>query len=176
MNGIHSILSQEFKSQFERSIPFNEELFDRWERAEHLSFGKNSSIYDSSFVFGSPKVGKDVWIGPFTIIDGSGKLIIGDSVTISAGTHIYSHNNLKQTVLGNSYPIERGEVIIGNNTYIAPNVIISMDTEIGDHCIVAANSFVNKSFPSNSIIAGNPAKKIGEVNLINGDLELKYYK
>jgi acetyltransferase-like isoleucine patch superfamily enzyme len=29
---------------------------------------------------------------------------------------------------------------------------------LGKFCVVAANSFVNKSFPDRSVIGGNPAK------------------
>lgn len=34
---------------------------------------------------------------------------------------------------------------IGNNVFIGPNVVICGPVEIGDNCIVAANSFVDKS-------------------------------
>tara|TARA_B110000483_G_C18178558_1_gene535986 strand:- start:598 stop:1182 length:585 start_codon:yes stop_codon:yes gene_type:complete len=173
---LNSTLDKEFNSQFDRSIPFFEELANRWERAKKLGFGENSSIYDSAFVFGNPKVGNDVWIGPYTIIDSTGGLIIGNNVTISAGVHIYTHDNLKQTLLGKKFSIEHGEVFIGNNTYIAPNVVISKNNSIGSHCIIATNSFVNNSFPNNSVIAGNPAKKIGEIIINEDDYELIYFK
>ncbi|MEZ4938238.1 MAG: acyltransferase [Crocinitomicaceae bacterium] len=168
------VLDKAFLDQFDRSLPFNEVLFDRWERAKALNFGEGTSIYDNVLVFGKPTIGKDVWIGPFSIIDGSGGLLIGDNVTISSGVHIYSHDNVKQTLLGKDFPIEKANVEIGNNTYIGPNVVISKNVSIGHHCVVATNSFVNKSFPNNSILAGNPAKKIGEVIIENNQVEFKY--
>ena len=175
LNKTHSLLGKEFKSQFKRTLPFTEEVFDRWDKAKKLDFGCNSSIYDSSFVFGSPKVGSDVWIGPFTIIDGSGKLTIGDNVTISSGVHIYTHDNIKQTLMGKKFSIEKGEVSIGGYTYIGPNCVISKDVHIGSRCIVATNSFIKDSFGNNSIIAGNPAKKIGEILIQNDELTFKYF-
>jgi acetyltransferase-like isoleucine patch superfamily enzyme len=175
LNEIHEKLRYEFGDKYNRSLPFNEELFDRWKKAEKLNFGEGSSIYDSSFVFGKPKVGKNVWIGPFTIIDGSGELIIGDNVTISTGSQIYTHDNIKQTLLGNSFEIEKKKVKIGRNTYIGPNVVISKGVSIGKHSVVATNSFVNKSFTEYSIIAGTPAKKIGNVYIKDKNIEFKYY-
>jgi acetyltransferase-like isoleucine patch superfamily enzyme len=174
LNDTHTLLGSEFKEKFNRSLPFNEEVFDRWDKAEKLNFGSNSSIYDSSFVFGSPKVGADVWIGPFTIIDGSGELSIGDNVTVSSGVHIYTHDNIKQTIMGKEFPIEKGHVTIGGNTYIGPNSVIAKDVHIGKRCIIATNSFVKNSFEDNSIIAGNPARKIGEVVIVDGELSFKY--
>jgi acetyltransferase-like isoleucine patch superfamily enzyme len=175
LNQIHNILDNEFRSQFDRSLPISEELIDRWERAKKLGFGTNSSIYDSAFVFGKPEIGNDVWIGPFSVLDASGGLKIGNNVTISVGVHIYTHDNIKQTLLGKNVPIELESVSIGNNSYIGPNTIISKGNTIGNHCVIATNSFVNKSFPDNSIAAGNPAKKIGEVIIKNGNINFNYF-
>ena len=100
LNEIYQLLDDEFKSQFDRSLPISEALLDRWLRSKKLGFGEGSSIYDLSFVFGNPEIGDDVWIGPYTIIDASGGLNIGNNVTISAGVHIYTHDNIKQTLLG----------------------------------------------------------------------------
>ena len=55
--------------------------------------------------------------------------------------------------------------------------IISMNVQIGDRCVVCANSFVNKSFSSDSIIAGTPAIKIGEIIFDDNNIPvLHYYK
>ena len=53
-----------------RVLPIGDYISDRWEKAKYLGFGENSSIYDSSLVLGTVQVGKDCWIGPFTILDG----------------------------------------------------------------------------------------------------------
>lgn len=176
LNKIHSNLGEEFGSQFNRSLPFNDEVFDRWDRGKLLNFGKGSSIYDSSYVFGAPRVGRDVWIGPFTVIDGSGGLKIGDNVTVSAGVHIYTHDNLKQTLLGKKdIETDKAEVKIGNCTYVGPNVVISKGVTLGEHCVVGVNSFVNKSFEDFSIIAGTPAKCIGKVQIENDSITYNYF-
>lgn len=165
---LHKQLDDAFINQFNRSLPFSETLFDRWERAKKLGFGNNSSIYDSALVFGDAKVGANVWIGPNTIIDGSGGLTIGDFCTISVGVHIYTHDNVKQTLTSGRLPIERAPVQIGNNVYIAPNAVIAKGVTIGSFSVIGAYAFVNKDVPENSIVMGQPAKLVGTVSFENG--------
>lgn len=174
LEALHATLGAAFSKQFDRSLPFSDEVFDRWERAKSLGWGTGSSIYDSAYVFGETQVGVNTWIGPFTIIDGSGKLSIGDSCTISAGVHIYTHNNVKQTLSGGNLPIERAPVKIGANTYIAPQSILTMGITVGKHVLIAANSFVNRDVPDFAIMAGNPAKQIGIVVLKGDEIQFDY--
>lgn len=50
--------------------------------------------------------------------------------------------------------------MIGNNVFIGMNSTILKNVHIGNNCIIGANSLVNKSFPDNVVIAGNPARII----------------
>lgn len=51
-------------------------------------------------------------------------------------------------------------VIIGKKCWIGANVVIMPEVSIGDNVIIGAGSIVTKSFPSDCVIAGNPAKII----------------
>ncbi len=153
------------KKKFNRSLPTNELLWDRWEKAKFNGFGKGTSVYDSCCIYGDVKVGEDTWIGPFVVLDGSGTLEIGNNCSISAGVQIYSHDSVDwATSMGKeSYSYEKTK--IGDGCYIGPNTIISKGIILGNSCVIGANSFVNRSFPSNSKLAGNPAILIGGKNI-----------
>ena len=160
---LHKALGDKFLSDLQRLPSFQDMLVDRWERAAMLGFGKGTNIYDNSLVIGQVTVGSECWIGPNTILDGSGQLTIGNGCTISAGVHIYTHDNVKQTLSAKALPIERKATTIGNNVYIGPQAVITKGVTIGNNVVVATFAFVNKDVPDNTIVRGQPAKPVGIV-------------
>lgn len=148
-------------SKWNRHLPFGDYVLDRWERAQLMGFGEGTSIYDSALVLGDVKVGRNVWIGPFTVLDGSGGLEIGDFCSISAGVQIYSHDSVQWAVSGGKAPYEYNRVRIGSRCYIGPTTIVAKGVTIGDGCIVGAHSLVLSDIPENSKAFGIPCRIIG---------------
>ena len=154
----------EMKEQYNRVLPSGELIFNRFDKARYLKMGKDTSAYDTSVIMGDIVVGDNVWIGPYTLIEGiNGRVEIGDYVSINAGVMIYTHDSTKHYVSGGKSPFEKGDVIIGSNTVIGSMSMVCCGVTIGSHCVVGANSVVNKDVADCTIVAGNPAKKIGEV-------------
>lgn len=56
--------------------------------------------------------------------------------------------------------LKGGETVIGKRCFIGSNAIIICNVKIVDEVIVGAGAVVTKDVPSNSIVAGNPAKII----------------
>ena len=173
---IYCFLRDKKNKEYDRVLPLNELLTDRKEKAEFLGFGKNTTIYDSSIVLGNVKVGKNTWIGPFTVLDGTGNLKIGDNCSISSGVQIYSHDTVKWALSSGKEKYEKAKTIIGNDCYIGSNSVINKGIKIGNKCVIGAKSFVNKDLPNQSIAVGSPIKIIGKVKINKGKIELVYYK
>jgi acetyltransferase-like isoleucine patch superfamily enzyme len=94
----------------------------------------------------------------FSIFDGA-PLTIGENT-------IWAHNVCIQT--GNHGLIDRKEykiapINIGKNCWIGNSVTILPGVNLGDNVTIGANSVVTKSFVSNVVIAGCPAKIIKEI-------------
>lgn len=155
-------LQRAVDKKWKRTLPFGDYIVDRWEKAKILGFGEGTSIYDSAVVFGNVKVGKNTWIGPFTILDGAGGLEIGDSCSISAGVQIYTHDSVAWAISGGKEKILRASTRIGSRCYIGPHTVIAKGVAIGDGCIIGANSFVNCNLPPKSKAYGNPVKIVRE--------------
>jgi acetyltransferase-like isoleucine patch superfamily enzyme len=113
-----------------------------------------------AWVVGDPRIGEGVWIGAFTVIDGSGGLEIGDGCDISAGAQIYTHSTVERCVSERGRDIQRAPTKIGSHVHIGANAVVLMGTDIGDHCVVAAGAVVteNTVAPPFSVLRGVPAR------------------
>jgi acetyltransferase-like isoleucine patch superfamily enzyme len=152
----HLETDEALRQRFDRSLPFADGLFDRWERAKRLGFDAGASVYNSALVYGDVKVGENTWIGPYTLLDGSGgEVSIGAFCSISAGVHIYTHDTIMWALSGGRLEKRTGSVQIGDCCYIASQCIIAPNVTVGRQCVVAANSFVNRDVPDRSIVIGH---------------------
>lgn len=170
-------LAAETRGRWQRDLPFTELIFDRWQRAAELGFGEGASLYQESYVFGDVKVGEKTWIGPFTMLDGSGGLTIGRTCSISTGVHIYTHDTVAWAVSGGKQPTAKAPVSIGDCCYIGSQTVIAKGVTIGDHCVIGACSFVNRDIPPFSVAVGVPCRVVGRVILgEDGEVKLDYFK
>lgn len=175
LRALYAERSAEVRQRWERSLPFADHVVDRWARARDLGFGEGASIYDSALVLGKVSVGEKTWIGPSTVLDGSGGLTIGRTCSISAGVQIYTHDSTRWALSGGRMPYERAPVVIGDHCYIGPMSLVTMGVNIGRHCLVGANSIVNKDLPDGSIAFGSTCRIVGRVKLAaDGTVELEY--
>lgn len=91
-------------------------------------------------------------------------VVIGNNVTISTDVKFLTHDNSIIKASKGKYSDLFGKITIGNNAFIGSGAILLPGVSISDDSIVAAGSIVTKSVTKKSkIIAGNPAKIIGDV-------------
>lgn len=93
-------------------------------------------------------------------------LKIGSHVHITGGVTILTHDfswSVLKRIYGEILGSE-GEVVIGDNCFIGINSTIMRNTHIGDNVIIGAHSLVSGFIPSNSVVAGNPAKVIMSID------------
>lgn len=147
LNNFKKILQElklEMRTKLKRHVSIGDLLADRWETAKLYGFGEGTSCYNNVLILGDVKVGKNTWIGPNVVLDGSGELSIGDYVSISSGVQVYTHQTVDWSVSLGKEPIKKMATKIGSGVYIGPNSVIQMGVSIGDGAVIGAMSFVNR--------------------------------
>ena len=144
---------------------------------KNVDFGSNVTIIEPVNLYGC-SIGDDSFVGPFVEIQ--------KNVTIGKNTKIQSHSFICELVsIGNECFIGHGGMFIndlfsegkpangnkdfwkntkiGNNVSIGSNATI-LPVEICDHVVIGAGAVVTKNIVESGVYAGNPAKKIKEIN------------
>lgn len=127
---------------------------------------------------GVVRIGKNVHVGVGCIISGiSAGVYISEDCTFSAYCKIYalshhyrsakdsSNTNISfgSMVSHDRQCLIEGSIFLGSNTGVALNAVILPGVSISEDCFVTINSVVHSGqYTSNSVISGNPAKKIDE--------------
>jgi acetyltransferase-like isoleucine patch superfamily enzyme len=90
-------------------------------------------------------------------------ITIGDHVQVTSHVRFFTHGAC--WVLREECPDFDvfGKIIVGNNVYIGNCALILAGVTIGNNTIIAAGAVVTKSHPDGVILAGNPAKVVGNV-------------
>ncbi len=116
-------------------------------------------------------IGNQWKIGEHTHISTINRITIGDGLL--TGRYVYigdnSHGELSLEE-AEIPPIRRrlkskGPILIGNNVWIGDKSTILAGVSIGDNAIIAANSVVTHDVPSNSVVAGVPAKIVKKLTI-----------
>lgn len=104
-------------------------------------------------------LGDRVTVNSHALLDGRGTLEIGNDTDIATETMIWTMDHDPHSDTHESRP---RKVTIGHHVWIASRVTILPGVSIGDGAVIAAGAVVTKDVPPKAIVAGVPAKVIGE--------------
>lgn len=114
---------------------------------------------------GKVEIGENSQIGPYTVIFAGtigvfiGKnVMIAPHVVIAAGNHDY-HSLEKPMRFSEAY--STGPIIVGDDVWIGANCTITDGVTIGEGAVIGANSVVTQNVAPFDIVAGVPARVIG---------------
>lgn len=118
------------------------------------------------------ELGDDVFIGHFNFIEASAGVRIGQGTQVTNFVSIVTHSTHRSVRLaaqlsgraaseGESAVI-RAPISLGERCFIGPHSTIEAGTTLGHGTLVAAHSLVRGTFPDFAVLAGSPAKVVGD--------------
>ena len=110
--------------------------------------------------FDQVKIGNNVMIMPDCLMMSRGEITIDDDVMIAANVQLISNNHdLHDHALLLCKPVH-----IGRNAWIGAGATILPSVTVGENAVVAAGAVVTKDVAANTIVGGNPAKFIKNID------------
>lgn len=129
---------------------------------EHVMIKPSHKNEHSKITFG-----KSVVLDKEVMIDYTAPVTLGNHVTISEGTKIFTHNHSVDDNIDIQYSeIIKHELVVEDYAWIGANAIILPTVKkIGYGAVIAAGAVVTKEVKAYEVVGGNPAKLIKTRNI-----------
>ncbi len=121
------------------------------------------SVWQQGDQCGAIDVGDFALICPGVRIDSASRVQVGPASMLAAGAYLTDadwHDLYDRTrPIGTTRPI-----VLGTNVWIGDGATVCKGVTVGDHAIVAAGAVVARDVPPNTIVAGNPARPVRQLD------------
>ena len=108
-------------------------------------------------------IGKGTIIGDNAILDARCGLTMGENVNLSSNVSIYTlQHDHRDPLFKCNEDKKKMSVEIDDRVWLGSNVIVLPGVHIGEGAVCCAGCVVTKDVPPYTVVAGIPAKKVGE--------------
>ncbi len=130
-------------------------------RLAGMQIGEGTSIHTGLHLYDPSgiEIGKDTIIGEDAVLDGRGKIVIGNHVAFATGVMVY---NSQHDIRDPQFTAVTKVVHIDDYVFIGPRAIILPGVHIGKGAVVGAGAVVTKDVPAGVVVGGVPAVPIGD--------------
>ena len=145
----------------------------RVRRCSQIAIGNNNAFTqgcwlwpeDTEFVGIRIQIGDSNYFNRNVMIDSCGSIKIGDQNMFGPDVYITDSNHLfGRDLAPGEQTMDRGHIVIGNRCWIGAKAVILKGASLGDGCVVGASSVVTRSVEPGQVVAGVPARPIGNRN------------
>lgn len=122
-------------------------------------------------------ISDNVFIGHFSILDGTKDLVIEEGVQLAGWNGIYTHSShIAIRLYGDHYQkipelqktgYKIGKVSIGRYAFVGAGAKIFSGVSIGKGALIAANSVVTRNIEDFQVVSGNPAIVVGDTRKLD---------
>lgn len=134
------------------------------ERGRPIVIGDGSYIAADAVLHGPITLGREVSINHHSTLDGGRKgIVIGDHSRIAAYCSLYAFNHgLAHDRIISEQPITSLGITLGRDVWLGAHVGIVDGVTLQDGAVAGMNAVVTKDVDAYTLVAGNPARVIGQ--------------
>ncbi|WP_211099939.1 hypothetical protein [Acuticoccus kandeliae] len=105
------------------------------------------------------EIGAEATVGANVMLYALGPIRIGPTATISQGAHLCggTHDHRDPT-----FPLVKAPVTVGSGAWICADAYLGPGVRVGPMAVVGARAVVVRDVAAHTVVAGNPARPIGE--------------
>jgi len=123
--------------------------------------GAAVNIYSSAYIYfpWNLEIGDWSSIGEWALVYNLGPVRIGENVTISQRAHLCAgtHDHRDPAL-----PLLKPPITIGSQAWICADAFVGPGVTVGEGAVVAARAVAVRDVGAWDIVAGNPARSVGE--------------
>lgn len=122
-------------------------------------------------------LGENVFVGHYSVLDGTGRLEIGEGCQLAAWNGIYTHSSHVAIRLYGAHYQEVSEqdkvgfkvlpVSLGKYVFLGAGAKVFPGVTIGNGALVSAGSVVTRDVGAFEVVSGNPARKVGDTKTLD---------
>ena len=129
-----------------------------------IVLGARCSIAAGCFLHGPLRLGDEVSVNPRVVLDGGrAGIVVGNGTRIAVDVHVFAwnHGMTAEQPIREQAVTSRG-IQIGEDVWIGAGAGITDGVTIGDHAVVGMHAVVTRDVPAWAIVAGSPARVVGD--------------
>ena len=117
------------------------------------------------------KIGSNSGIGDFCYFGAAGGIKIGRNVIMGQNVRFHSenHNFNRIDIPRKDQGVTNKGIVISDDCWIGSGVVFLDGIQVGEGCVIGANTLVNKDIPPYSVAVGNPVKVSKNRKEMRGD-------
>lgn len=117
--------------------------------------------HPTAVVAADAEIGPGCYIGPHAVIMNGAR--IGAHCSLRAGCYVSHDVRLGDFAFVGPNASVSGRAVIGEGAHVGPNAAVREEVTMGDHALAGIGAVVIADVAARAIVAGNPARPIGEI-------------
>ncbi len=141
--------------------------------ADHIAIGSDVFVLEGCWLaverqaWGSAdpvmRLGDNVGVRVYCTLSAARELVLEDHVVLGSAVTVIDSDHTWASGAPSvvASPLKTAPVRVGRGTWIGDRAAVLSGSDIGEQCIIGANSVVKGTIPDHSIAVGSPARVVG---------------